>query len=191
MQLIGEICACRYARTSATGWLNVGRLHSFMWTGGVLSNCSYYVELNCSYCCNFNCSHLSNYKCSCSSNFNCSFLWTGGVLSNCSYYVQLSCSYCCNFNCSHSSNFKCSCSSNFNCNFLWTRGVLINCSYCVEPQLFLFVELQLFSLCRTKTTYLHRCILYQESTLLCRLWTLQYSATLKYRCSYLSCDYAA
>ena len=36
----------------------------------------------------------------------------------------------------------------------------------------------------------HHCILYQESTLLCQLWTLHYSATLKYRCAYWSCDCA-
>ena len=99
------------------------------------------------------------------------FLWTQGVLSNWFYYIELNWSYW--------SNFKCSCLLNF------------NSSYCCEVQVFLFVKLQLFSfsepqrlLCQTKTTYLRRCILYQESTLLCQLWTLHYSATLKYRCSY-------
>ena len=91
-------------------------------------------------------------------------LFQFSVNFKCSYLSNFNCSHSSNFNCSHSSNFKYSCSSNFNCSY-----------YC---------ELQLFSLRRTKTSYLRRCILYQESTLLCRLWTLNYTAALKYRCSY-------
>ena len=53
---------------------------------------------------------------------------------------------------------------NFNCNLLRTSIIVL-----------LNAEL---------ASFLHRCILYQESTLCCRLWTLHYAATLKYHCSY-------
>ena len=41
---------------------------------------------------------------------------------------------------------------------------------------------QLF--CNLHSVQERHCILYQVSTLLCRLWTLHYSATLKYHCAY-------
>ena len=124
------------------------------------------------------CSYLSNFKCSCSLNFNCNFLWTRGVLINCSYYVELQLfSFC-----RTSSALVCQTSTVL---IRQTSTVLVrrtstgliaanfNCSY--------YVEL---------TSHLRCCILYQESTLLCQLWTLHYSADLKYHCSYWSCDYA-
>ena len=125
---------------------------SFLWTGSVLINCSYYIKLHCSYSSNFNCSYSSNFKCSCSSNFNYNFLWTRGVLIKCSYYIKLQL-----FSFVELQVFLFVKLRLFL--LLWTSSILIatnfNCAYCIKLN-FLFTSL--YPVSRVYTS---------------RLWTLQ------------------
>ena len=138
-------------------WPNVQRLFCFLWTWGVL--------INCSYCCE----HQLFLLCRTSTVLI-------AVNINCSYYVELQLFL-----------------------LLWTSTVLIhrtstalsrtssvlivsnvNSSYCCEHQLFLLCRISTVPIASNincsyhgefNCSYLRRCILYQESTLLCQLWT--------------------
>ena len=132
------------------------------------------------------------------------FLWTRSVLfmsnSTVLIYVKLNCSYLFFklrlFCVRRTQNF--SCTSNSNGSYLrrTQRGysapsagpsILHILTSWKVPSVALSSMHTLWRVplfCTLHSVQERHCILYQESTLLCRLWTLHYSATLKYRCPY-------